>query len=56
MGVIVYLVTHNDAYTNTDWLTDDQKEFMRLTVTGIPAAACIIGTLAVLFYPIPEYE
>jgi hypothetical protein len=56
VGLTVFVVTHSDAYANTEELTPEQKDFMRLTVTGIPAVACVLGTLAVLCYPIPEYH
>ena len=56
VGLTVALVTHSEAYSTDQKLTADQIQFIRLTVTGIPAVACLISTLAVLFYPIPEYS
>lgn len=52
----VALVTHTDAFSTDDKPTPEQIDFIRLTVTAIPGLACIVGTLAVLFYPIPEYK
>ena len=56
VGLTVYVVTHSEAYSNTEQLTGEQLQYMRFTATAIPAAACILGTLGVLFYPIPEYS
>ena len=56
VGLTVALVTHTQAYSSEGKATPDEIDFIRMTVTGIPALTCIIGTLAVLFYPIPEYE
>ena len=56
VGLTVALVTSTEAFSREGAPTEEQIDFIRITVTAIPALACIIGTLSVLFYPIPEYK
>ena len=53
VGLAVYLITHTAPYKQEGELSDDDLNFIRMTVTAVPGACCLIGTLAVLFYPIP---
>ena len=54
VGVVIYLVTNTQAYSIST-PTESALVFIRHTVAGLPALGCLGGTLAVLFYPIPEY-
>lgn len=56
VGLVVYVVTHTPAYSKEDDFTDDDLEFVRLTMSLVPAAACLVATLGILFCPVPDYN
>lgn len=56
VGLLVYFLSNSEAYANTGEVTADKAEFIRWTYTLIPGICCVLGTLAVLFYPIAEYK
>lgn len=56
VGLLVYFLSNSEAYSNTADVTSEMVEFIRLTYTAIPGICCALGTLSMIFYPIPEYK
>lgn len=53
LGLIIFLVTQTAAYSNPDKLSPEEVQFVRFTSCTIPVGCCVVGTIAILFYPIP---
>jgi hypothetical protein len=56
IGVIVYLVSNNPSYSKIDNITSEDIQFIKLTLTLIPAAACFISSLILLPLKVGEYK
>ena len=56
VGLAVYVVTHTPSYKKDDDFSDDDIQFIRLTMSLVPGLACVIATLGILFCPVPEYS
>ena len=55
VGLAVYVVTHTPPYQKDEDFTDDDLQFIRLTMSLVPGLACVIATIGILFCPVPEY-
>jgi len=53
---VVYVVTHTPSYSKEDHFTDDDLQFVRLTMCLVPSLSLVVATLGILFCPIPEYS
>jgi hypothetical protein len=49
-------VSNTEAYTKVGGLSNDDLDFIRMTLTLISGGGCLVGALIVLLYPIPEYR
>lgn len=56
MGLVVYVVTHTPSYSKDDDFTNDDIQFIRLTMSLVPSLALVVATLGILFCPVPEYN
>ena len=56
VGLVVYVVTHTSSYSKDDDFTDDDLQFIRLTMSLVPSLALVVATLGILFCPVPEYN
>ena len=55
IGLVVYFVTHSAAYSKDSDFSDGDMQYIRMTTCVVPGVACVIGTLGILFCPVPEY-
>ena len=55
IGLVVYFVTHSAAYSKDSNFTDQDVEYIRLTLSVVPGVACLIGTIGILLCPVPYY-
>lgn len=52
-GIVIFLIGRSDAYNKkVSELTDDDVQFIRLTMVLICGISCLVGALIVLSYPI----
>ena len=55
VGIIGFLVINGHAF-RTENPTPDDISHINMVTTVIPGIGCLLATLSVVFYPIPEYE